>query len=374
MRTRTGYVYQDQQTGNWYARVCYRQNNGKRTSAKRSAPSKAAAKKALKQLLHTLENGGRKALETEKLTFNELCDYYTTHYLKPAQYVNGRKVAGLRSIATVNGYIKVFRDHFGLQKLSSIAYEDLLTFRSKRLQTSTHQSGQRSLATVNREMAYLRRLLNIAEQRGLIAKNPFRSGDSLIHVANETKRERIITRAEEDRLLAACTGVREHLRPILLAAIDTGCRMRELLKLQWRDVDLEAGLMTIQAFNTKTMRERQISLTSRLRNELLNLKSRNSTDSRVFGVSDVRASFRSACKQAKLDGLRFHDLRHTHATRLDDIGFSLAKIGAQLGHTQVQTTLRYVNRNIAAAQRMSEALDVYYGPVEDVVQISVTVQ
>lgn len=165
----------------------------------------SCAKKALKQLLHTLENGGRKALEAEKLTFSELCDYYVTHYLKPAQYVNGRKVAGLRSIATLSGYIKVFRDHFGLQKLNSIAYEDLLTFRSNRLQTSTHQSGQRSLATVNREMAYLRRLLNIAEQTRLDRKNPFRSGDSLIHVANETKRERIITRAEEDRLIATCT-------------------------------------------------------------------------------------------------------------------------------------------------------------------------
>lgn len=125
MRTRTGYVYRDEGTGSWYARVCYRQNNGKRTSAKRSAPSKAAAKKALKQLLRTFESGGRKALESEKLTFNELCDYYITHYLKPAQYVNGRKVAGLRSIATVSGYIKVFRDHFGLQISADLLLENL---------------------------------------------------------------------------------------------------------------------------------------------------------------------------------------------------------------------------------------------------------
>ena len=60
---------------------------------------------------------------------------------------------------------------------------------------------------------------------------------------------------------------------------------------------------------------------------------------------------------AGLEGLRFHDLRHTHATRLDDLGFSLAKISGQLGHHVVQTTLRYVNRDKTAVQQVAEALD-----------------
>ena len=54
-----------------------------------------------------------------------------------------------------------------------------------------------------------------------------------------------------------------------------------------------------------------------------------------------------------------HDLRHTHATRLDDLGFSLAKIGGQLGHTVVQTTLRYVNRDKAAVRQVAAALGVF---------------
>jgi integrase len=57
--------------------------------------------------------------------------------------------------------------------------------------------------------------------------------------------------------------------------------------------------------------------------------------------------------------VRFHDLRHTHATRLDDLGFSLAKIANQLGHTQFQTTLRYVNRDKTAVKQVASALDLF---------------
>jgi integrase len=78
----------------------------------------------------------------------------------------------------------------------------------------------------------------------------------------------------------------------------------------------------------------------------------------VFGIrADVRGAFGRTCKEAGLVGLRFHDLRHTHATRLDELGFSLAKIGGQLGHTVVQTTLRYVNRDSVAVQQVAVALD-----------------
>jgi integrase len=364
MRQKEGFVYQEK-NGNWYARVCYKNSNGKRTSIKRKADNKTHAKQLLKQLIETLDNGGRKAIDAERMTVNDLCDYYAAHYLKPPQYVNGRKIAGLRSFASVGGYIKVFRDDLGNIKLKELNYDDLRTFRNGRLNTSTHQSEQRSLATVNREMAYLRRLLNIAERNGWIDKNPFKKGDALIHTSDEIKRERILSREEEIRLIAECTGYRAHLRPIVIAALDTGCRLGELLKLTWSDIDFAAGLITIQAFNTKTMRERQVSITSRLRSELeILLSGKKDNDDLVFGIkTEVRQGFRNACLAAGFEGVRFHDLRHTHASRLDDLGFSLAKIGGQLGHTVVQTTLRYVNRDKSAIHQVANALDSFNAEV-----------
>jgi len=76
------------------ARVCYKNKNGKRTAVQRKAETITDARKILKDLLEKLENGGRNALDAEKITVNFLCDYYDKHYAKPPQYVNGRKVAG----------------------------------------------------------------------------------------------------------------------------------------------------------------------------------------------------------------------------------------------------------------------------------------
>jgi integrase len=362
MKSRTGYVFKNEKSGKWFARVTYTERSGKRKNIQRTVENKSKGDELLKELIHKLDKEGASSIGNEKLSFNDLADHYTKHYLKEAQYVNGRKVSGLRSVVSVRGYVKILRDYFGKQKLRTITYEDLLTFRNGRLNTSTHQSKQRSITTVNREMAYLRRLLNIAERNGWVNKNPFKRGDALIHVVDETKRERILTREEETILLNCCTGFRAHLRPIIIAALDLGCRLGELLKMRWKDIDFDAGLITIQAFNTKTMRQREVSLTIRLKNELEKLlnKSQKNSDELVFGISCViRQSFNNACAEAGLEGLRFHDLRHSHATRLDDLGFSLAKIGMQLGHTQLQTTLRYVNRDKSSIKQVANALDAF---------------
>lgn len=366
MKSRTGYVYQDKNTKSWYARVCYTRNNGKRTSIKRRVNSKSHGNEVLKELVGKFESGGSEAIKAEKLTVNALCDYYETHYAIPAQYANGRKVAGLRSVASVKGYLKVFRENFGKHLLKSLTYDDLRSFRAKRLKTDTHQSTQRSLTTVNREMAYLRRILNIAERNGWIVCNPFKLGDALIHAADERRRERILTPSEGQKLVDACKDERAHLRPIVIAGLDTGCRLREILKLRWHDVDLHEGIITIQAFNTKTMRERHVAITTRFMLELEKLwnESTKKKDAFVFGgIMDVRQAFRRTCKDAGLEEvgkerITFHHLRHTYAVRLDDLGFSLTKIGGQLGHVVWQTTLRYAShRDKAAVKAVGAALD-----------------
>jgi len=361
MKSRSGYVFQDKK-GNWFARVTYTDRNGKRKNIQRKVENKSKGDELLKKLVNSIDNDKGASIETEKLTFTDLAEHYKKHYLKEAQYVNGRKVSGLRSIVQVRGYVNVLSEYFSKQKLRTITYEDLLSFRNARLQTSTHQSEQRSIATVNREMAYLRRLLNIAERNGWINRNPFKCGDSLIHIADERKRERTLTREEEDKLLAQCIGKRKHLRPIIIAGLDTGCRMGELLKLRFKDINFEENLITIQAFNTKTMRERQISLTIRLKQELEGLYAANpNPDSLVFGITrEVRHGFKSACKDAGIDGATFYALRHTAATRLVSLHIPLAEVGKVLGHTTPNTTYRYyLNPNLETVRRASAALDSF---------------
>lgn len=295
---------------NWYARITFADETGKRKDIKRKVENKTDGNKVLKTLVATYDNSGIKGINAENVTFSDLADYYEEIYCKPAHYVNDRKVAGLRSFIEVKGYLKVFREYFGKLKLKLLTYENLYKFRLHRLSTPTHQSSQRSIATVNRELAYLRRLLNIAERNDWIGKSPFRCGDTLIHQADEVKRDRVLTVQECQRLIDACIDRRAHLKPIVIAALDTGCRLGELLKLQWKDVDINSGIITIQAFNTKTMKERKVSITQRLEIELKSLLSAfpQSENDLVFGVSEIRVGFKSACKSAELSNLRFHDL------------------------------------------------------------------
>ncbi len=77
----------------------------------------------------------------------------------------------------------------------------------------------------------------------------------------------------------------------------------------------------------------------------------------VFFVSEISVGFKHACRDAGLTDLRFHDLRHCHASKLDEFGFSVPEMANQLGHTQIQTTLCYVNRNKTSVRKVATLFD-----------------
>lgn len=132
MRIRKGYVYKDERTGFWYARITATDEPGKRKDIKKRASDKTQATRVLKQLNTTLDTRGVEAIESEKLTFDDLSEYYIQHYAKPAEYVDDPKVAGLRSVLEVRRYIKDLREYFGKQKLKYISYDDIRAFRQAR--------------------------------------------------------------------------------------------------------------------------------------------------------------------------------------------------------------------------------------------------
>jgi integrase len=353
----------------WYARVTITDESGKRRDIWRKGENKTDAKELLKQTLRELDDHGEKSITGAQMTFNYLADYYQKTYLISAVYKDWRKVAGRRSYKqglTLLGYL---RENFGRRKLRSITVGDIEKYRANRLNTTTVRGGKRSIASVNRELSLLRAMFNVALRESWLLKNPFQSANGLISIADEQQRERILTREEEAQLLAACNdSKKQHLRPILICAIDTGMRQGEILKLRWQDVDFDKGVITIAAFNTKTMRERQVAMTERLTRQLSEMyeKSTKDPDALVFGITDnVKRSFNSARKTAGLQDVRFHDLRHTHATRLVAAHIPLSEVGRALGHTQANTTYRYVNANVETARRAAAVLDEFNKVVAD---------
>jgi integrase len=350
----------------WWARLVYiDEATGKRRDRQRRAQSQADAKELAERLTKEFDQTAGRSIDAERMTFAELADYCEKHYYKAAQYHDERKVAGVRGLATARGQIKVLKDYFGKKRLRRITYADLRDFRAARLQIKSERTERNlSIATVNRELSTLRRMFNVAVTEGWIIRNPFNSGTPLISTADERRRERILTTDEEKNLLLACSErKRAHLRPLVIAALDTGMRKGELLKLCWNQVDLEARIIHVLAFHTKTMTARDVPVSQRLHAELQRLWdiSPKDTSALVFGIRDnVRMAFGSARSDAGLSDVRFHDLRHTAATRLVQRGLSLAEVGRILGHSQPITTYRYVNPDEATIKKAAEAMDAFH--------------
>jgi hypothetical protein len=192
VRERKGYVPFDRKRGDWIARTSVTDDNGKRRFVKRRAKSKTEAEAKLKSLLRQIDDEGSKVVDFNLLTFNYLADHYEKRYLHEAIYVDGQKVSGLRDVARPKQLLKHFCVFFGKKKLREISYGDLLTYRDKRFKVHTQYKRQGTLASWNREAAVLRRIFNIACQQGWMLKNPFHSGDSLIIVSAERRREKIL--------------------------------------------------------------------------------------------------------------------------------------------------------------------------------------
>jgi hypothetical protein len=196
------YVFKDKYN-RWFARTSYRDETGKYHNVKKVARNRTHAKEVLKDLLRELDDHEGKSVEAARMTFGELADFYEKTYLIEAQFGGDRKVAGLRSCYDAKLRLETLREYFGKRWLRVLTHANLEKFRLARLGTETKHGKQRSIATVNRELGLLRRVLNVALANGWIHKSPFTLGKGLISVGDEKPRERILTREEERLLLGS---------------------------------------------------------------------------------------------------------------------------------------------------------------------------
>ena len=362
-RAREGSV-QTLKDGSIWARITYTGEDGKRHTLRRRAQNKTEAKKIIRQLLDSLDRTGPRAIEGDRLRFRDLARLYQATKLNPAEYHGGRKVAGLRSWKTPRIFLNTLASHFGNQLIKGITHDDIERFKLLRLKTPSQRGGERSIASVNRELEIMRAVMRFAQRQGYIVRSPFEMGAPLISKADESKRERTLSRDEEDRLLAACTGRRAHLRPLLVCALDTAMRRGELFKLVWRDIELASRTIMVQASNSKTARARAVPMTPRLYVELEALWQQSPQDLTlsVFGIYDtIKRSFASACREAGIEGFRFHDCRHTAITRMIAARVPAQEVMKISGHTQMSTFLRYLNPTNDSLQRAAELLSAYNG-------------
>ncbi|HMZ21115.1 MAG TPA: site-specific integrase [Blastocatellia bacterium] len=357
MKPKTGHIFKRGKS--WYGRVSYTDEEGKRRFVKRAARTKSEAREKVNDLIREIEERG--SVDGSRMTFKELVDRFKSVKLVPARYVDGKKVAGYRSLYSQTIYVDLLQEHFGRKFIRSITHADLEAFKLRRLQTETRFGGQRTVASVNREMEMMRRMLNFALRNGWIQKSPFHQGDSLISKAEETKRTRLMSFEEEARLLAVCEGRIAHLRPIIIVAVDTAMRRGELLKLCWKWVDFDERIIHLPGTITKTRKARDVAMTKRVYDELKTLweQSTQEPDGLVFGIeTNFKHAWTTALKKAGIEDLHFHDLRHSAATRLIAAGVPVAEAMKVTGHETLEMISRYVNVNQDTIRNAAEALEL----------------
>jgi len=363
-KDRNGYVFQDNQ-GRWYARTTVTDRQGNRRNIKRRAKDKLDARQILKTILRQLEDEGERGVDASRMTFNALADFYEKHYLHPAEYRDEKKISGLRAWDRAKGVLAYFRDFFGKMRVREITHGDINSYRVMRLKTPTLYSKSRSIAGMNRELVVLRRIFSIGVKEGYLLKSPFSCGDSLISSADEKKRDRILTREEETRILAAIDREpkREHIRGIFLCGVDLALRRGEIFTLKWSDVEFERRVITVRAFNCKTARSRTVALTTRLYEWLLRWHEKRGAnkESLVFGVSvTIKTAWLKVCREAGIEDFHFHDTRATCITRMIEAGMPPAALMRVSGHSTLKSFYVYVRANDDTIHRAAAALDIYH--------------
>jgi integrase len=245
-----------------------------------------------------------------------------------------------------NSRIKRWITAFGDQDAASITPRQI-----ERVLTDLQTEG-REAATMVRYLTVLKAMLNRAKRLGLLKDNPacFVQSPKVNNVL-----VRYLTPDQEDTLLGALP---ERFRALVLTALNTGLRQGELLRLTWADVDSSVGILTIQ--ETKAGDRRRVPMNSAVQGILTDLKARTSpgpTD-RIFSHDDryLRRAFDRAVKISGLTPFRFHDLRHTFASRLAMQGANDRTIMALGGWKSPRMLDRYAHLSPAYLWQAVEGL------------------
>lgn len=213
--------------------------------------------------------------------------------------------------------------------------------------------------TVNNELRLLSHAYNLAIREWEWADSNPVSRVSKEKVNNQV--ERWLTCEEEEKLLAVSPT---WLREIMVFALNTGLRQSEILDLTWDRVDLFRRTLTILEQKNKGKDTLPLNAQAmevlKAKVRVRSIKSSNvffNSEGRRIQTRNVLRAFYSAVKKSGIEKFRFHDLRHTFATRLVQSGVDLYKVQKLLRHKTSVMTQRYAHHYPESLRSGVEVLD-----------------
>jgi integrase len=233
-------------------------------------------------------------------------------------------------------------------RLDAISSELISQFAEWRRKRKTVKGTLPEIATVNRQIETLRRLLHVAAEWRIIVSTP-----KIHRLPGEKQRERIVTHDEERVYLSKAEPLMREIATIL---VDTGLRPEECYRLKWEHVHLAPagaarfGRVHIPYGKTKNAK-RDVPLTARAKS-LLEMRCDDKKEGWVFPAptmsghvetSTLRRAHASALTNSGVKPFVLYTLRHTFLTRLGEANvdaFSIMKIA---GHHSITISARYVH-------------------------------
>jgi integrase len=273
-----------------------------------------------------------------KITFGEFGKRYMEH-------AKANKRSWLRDEQMLNHLSAFFGKERPLTEVTPVQIESYKIQRRSKVADST----------VNRELALLKRMFNLAITWDLfLGLNPVRK----VRFFREFNIGlRVLSPEEEKALLQNAIP---YLQDLISFALNTGLRIGEIFSLRWSNVDLQKGILAVFASKTQTIRETPINSETRRVLEAWNLNKKNEN---VFynpqtgkPFVDLKTGFAIACEKSGISGVTWHTLRHTFASRLVNSGVDIVTVKELLGHSSISVTMRYAHTNIESKRAAVEKL------------------
>jgi len=296
-------------------------------------------KKVEAQALETEMRKTRIAPPAQPASFHSLADAFKTWC--ETKVIEGN-LGNLSAISYLSRLEVHLLPHFGGWSVDQITEEAVEKYRLSRLKTVLP-------ASVNREIATLKRILSLALRRKLIDHNPLAGMEML---KENNKRERVLTPKEITLLLAECAKVSGRCHVATVIALNTGLRKDGVVSLRWSEVDLDANRIKKVVKGGKIV---TVPLNPGLRCTLEDWQKSPETDKAGYVLPSPKKAgahmlvssnfgFAAACKNAGIgEGFHFHDLRHSFTTYFIQATRDIHLAAKLLGHSTTIMTERYAH-------------------------------
>ena len=220
-------------------------------------------------------------------------------------YLDLPEVMQKRSFRHIQTSINIVVSHVGQKlSLSQLGPEDIEKFRKIRLRENTLWGRPAKPATVNRNVANFRAMLNRAVDYGKLEINPI---GRIKQLEENNIRERVLSQDEFERLLSNCHG---EIKGCVLIAYYLPMRQEEIVNLTWEEIDFKHGFIRLGANRTKTKTVRSIPMHQKIIYYLQCLP-RPLNGGFVFSKRCYnRKAYKKAVQAVGLGDFNFHDLRH----------------------------------------------------------------